>query len=887
MARKPMWVRYLRFYEPDAEAEVTDELGFHLEQKIEELTAAGLSPEEARERSLKEFGDMQKVKLVCQEIVEAKERNRQRRDYFTGWRQDIRYAWRQLRRNPASTVLAVLILALGIGATTAIFSVVYAVVLKPLPFPEPNQMVSVWSTREGIDDEVTPRNFDEWKKGSGSFSQLAAAEPESFTLTDGGEPEQIPGALVSADFFAVFRTGPEKGRTFTQEEDRPGGAHVAVISDRLWRERFSGDAGLVGREIHLNTVPYTVIGIMPRALDLTKTSTQIWTPLALTGQELNWAGGVFEVTGRLKDGRMVGEAQAEMNVLGRRLEMQYPEMNRGRGIRVRSFASELAGDYRQKLFLLLGAVGFVLAIACSNVANLLLARGAARHKEFAIRAAIGADRKRIARQLLTESLLLAMMSAVAGLGLAQAAMKMLISAGRTDVPRIGEAALDPVTLLFALGVTFASSLFFGASPAWQAARQDVQSGLREGGRTSETSVKSRLRDVFIIGQVSLSLMLLMSAGAFIEAALRAERVKPGFAATHVLTARTALPAARYSDAAQLANTYRRMREEIARQPGVISAALTSKAPLTPGDMGVMIKRDAVSTPLREDVAVELRFVSPDYLRTMGIPLEQGREFTLRDKANTPHVAMVSQTLASRLWPGGSAVGQVVRVPELEGEPTWRIAGVASDVHENGLLAKYPAVLYVPIEQLSKNAWHWAGQSLYLAARTKMKANEAARQMEETVHHIDPDLPLGDRATMEQRVAGSIAAARLYSFLLMLLGVSGLLLTTGGIYGVVAYFVSRQTGEIGVRMALGASGATVLWWVVKQGMKPVLLGIVCGLLFSFLLLRVAAHQLYGVESADWWTAAAVIVVVGVTAMAACSIPARRASRIDPIAAIRVS
>ena len=882
--RIPMWRRYLRFYGADPEAEVTDELGFHLEQKIEELKAAGLSPEEARQRSLKEFGDVERVKLVCQGIVEAKERSRQRRDYLTGWRQDVRYAWRQLRRNFGSTLLAVLILALGMGATTAIFSIVYAVVLKPLPFPRPEQMVSVWSTREGIDEEVTPRNFDEWKKGNGSFSQLAAAEPESFTLTDGGEPVQVPGALVSADFFRVFGTGAEEGRTFTLEEDRPGGAHVVVISDGLWKERFGGDAGLVGREIHLNTVPYTVIGIMPRVLDLTKTSTQIWTPLALTGQELSWTGGVFEVTGRLKQGRTLGEAQSEMNVLARRLEMQYPEMNRGRGIRVRSFASTVTGEYRQRLLLLLGAVGFVLAIACSNVANLLLARGAARHKEFAIRAAIGADRKRIARQLLTESLLLAVMSAAAGVGLAQGAMKVLVAAGRADVPRIGEAAMDPVTLLFALGVTFASSLFFGVWPAWQAARQDVQSGLREGGRTSETSVKSRLRDVFISGQVALSLMLLLAAGSFIAAALRAERVKPGFAVAHVMTARTALPTARYSDAAQVANTYRRMREEIEQQPGVTSVALTSKVPLTPGDMGVMIKRDAVATPLREDVAVELRFVSADYLRTMGIPLEQGREFSVRDRANTPHVAMVSETAAQRLWPGGSAVGEVIRVPELEGDSAWRITGVASDAHENGLLTSYPAVLYIPIEQLSKNAWHWAGQSLYIVVRTKMKASEVARRVDETVHRMDPNLPLGDRVTMEQRVAGSMAAARLYSFLLMLLGVSGLVLTTGGIYGVVAYFVNRQTGEIGVRMALGASGARVRWWVLQQGMKPVLLGIGGGLLCSVLLLRVAASQLFG-GSGDWWTVGPVILVVGVTAVAACSIPARRASKVDPMAAMR--
>lgn len=885
MAHVPRWRRYLRLFGPDTAADVDDELEFHLESKVRELIEKGLTPDSARARSLQEFGNVNVVRKICREIAGRNARQLQRKVWLAGWQQDIRYAMKQLKRGALSTALALLTLGLGIGLTTAIFSVVYTVVLKPLPFPNPDRIVALWSTRDGIDDEVTPRNFDAWRKESRSFSNLSAIEPSTFTLTDGGDPVEIPGGLVSREYFRVFGADPKLGRTFTPEEDRPGGARVVVLSNRLWNARFGGDPNIVDRQIHLNAVPYTVIGVMDSSLDLKPGGEELWTPLGLSGQEMNWAGGVLDVIGRLRASTSLKQAQAEMNVLGRALQFRYPDMNRDRGIRVGLFSADLVGDFSLRLLLLLGAAGLVLAIACFDVANLLLARGAARQKEFAIRAAMGAARTRIVRQLLTESLMLALLSAVVGLGAAQLGVRAIVALAPATVPRIAEARLDPVTLIFALLVASGSSVLFGVLPAWQASQLDLQSGLRQGGRTSSGPAAGRLRNGFIAVQAALSFVLLLTAGLFIRAAIAAEHTRPGFDPSSIFTARTALPSAQYRDAAQVRNAYRRIADEIETVPGVLSVALTSKVPLASNAMGLALKRDEVSPPLEKDLAAELRYVSPNYFSVLHIPLEQGRSFSVRDTTGSTPVTIVNRILARRLWPNGVPVRQVIHLPELEAGPAWQVVGVVGDVRDNGLLAEAPPIIYIPVDQVSNNPWHWTEQSLFIVARTKANPALFLRPIEQAVHRIDPSLPLGDVAMMDDRLASSTNSAQLYSSLLILLGTIGLFLTMGGIYGVVAYFVSRQTQEIGIRIALGASNSRILIWILRQGMQPVALGITTGLLIWICLKRSLSSQVYGISSQVPMTAFAVVLVVLGAALVACYVPGRRATRLDPMVAVR--
>jgi putative ABC transport system permease protein len=885
MAHTPRWRRYLRLFGPDTAADVDDELEFHLQSKVQELVEKGLTPEAARERSFEEFGSLNAVRKICQHIAGENARQRERKLYFAGWRQDIVYAIKQLKRGALSTTLALLTLASGIGLTTAIFSIVYGVVLKPLPFPNPNRIVTLWSTRDGIDDEVTPRNFDAWRKESRSFSNVSAMEPSTFTLTGGENPVQLPGGLVSSAFFAVFGAKPKLGRTFTPEEDRPGGARVVILSNRLWKTQFSADPNVIDRQIHLNAVSYTVIGVMDSPLDLKPGGEQLWTPLALSGQEMNWTGGVLEVVGQLRASTSLKQAQAEMNVIARELQIRYPEMNHDRGIRVGLFSADLVGDYSRRLFLLLGATGFVLAIACFDVANLLLARGAARQKEFAIRAAVGAARTRIVRQLLTESLVLGLTSAILGLGAAQLAIKAIVALAPATVPRIAEAQINPITLAFALLAACGSSVLFGIFPAWQASQSDVQAGLRQNGRASSGPVTGRLRNVFIGVQAALSVVLLLTADVFISAALGAEHTKPGFDPSKLLTVRTALPAAQYRDAAHIRNTYKRIADETQSVPGVLSVALTSKVPLASNTMGLAVKREAVSPPVERDLAADLRYVGPNYFSSLHVPLERGRDFSARDSADSTPVTIVNRTLARRLWPNGIQLGQTIRFPELERASPWQVVGIVGDVRDNGLLAEAPPTIYIPIDQVLTNPWHWTEQSLFLVVRTKANPALFLRPIRQAVHRIDPNLPFGDVATMDERLASSTNSARFYSSLMVLLGLIGLLLTIGGIYGVVAYFVTRQTQEIGIRIALGASNSRILSWIVRQGIQPVALGVTSGVLIWFSLMRWLSGQVYGISSGVPMTAPAVALTVMGVALFACYIPARKATRLDPMAAAR--
>lgn len=886
MADTPLWRRYLRFFGSDVEADVEDELRFHLEAEVDELVQRGWSVEAARAEARRQFGDVAAARRICRRLAKENEKRMRRAEYLFGWRRDVAYGWRQLRRRWATTLLAVLTLGMGIGAVAAVFSMVDAVVLRPLPFPDASRIVTVWSTRQGRDDEVTPRNFDSWRRGARSFSQMAALEPATYTLSEAGEAAQVAGSAVTAGYFSVFGVSPLFGRTFTSDEDRPPRPRLVVLSHRLWRERFAGDRGVLGRRIRLNREPYTVIGVMRASFDLRPEGELLWVPLALSGQEMNWTGGVLRVFGRLRAGAAIEQARAEMAVMGRILRARYPETNRGLDIRVGEFAADLVGDYRQRLLILLAAVGSVLLIACANVANLLLARGAGRGHELTIRAALGATRSRLVRQLLTESLLLALTGAALGLLIASASIEVAKSLGTAIVPRLGEASVDGPVLTVVLGLALACTLLCGMAPALRAARLDLQSALGQVGRGTAGLGRDGARNAYIAVEVGLALVLLVAAGLLIRTGVAAQRVDPGFVSGRVVTGRTALPPAVYKTAGEVVGAYERILETLAGEPGVDSAALTTKVPLGASGMGEVLKPNAVAPPLKEELAAELRYVSAGYFATMRIPLLRGREFSRHDRAGSAQAVVVDESLARRLWPGGDAVGQALRLPEFDtGDPVWVVAGVVADVHDNGLMADPPAVVYVPFEQVPIQPWQWTEQSLYLVARTRTGTLDGSGLLHVALQGVDSNLPLGDVRTMDQRLERSISTARFYTLLLTILGLCGLVLTAAGIYGVVAYCVTRQRAEIGIRMALGATRGAVLLFVVRQGMRPVFTGVGFGIVASLAVSRTLAADLYGAGAMDPLTLTAVACVLAAVAVLACYVPARQAAKVDPMIALR--
>ncbi len=883
MSRTPVWRRYLRFFGADINADVGDELSFHLDTKVDELVAQGWTREAARVEARRQFGDITVVHEICEQLGTETHERAKRAQYFLGLRLDIVDGFRQLSKRWPTSLLAVLILGIGIGAVAAVFSMLHAVVLRPLPFPNPDRIVTVWSTREGHDDVVTPRNFAAWRHDSRSFTKLAALERTTFTLSDGGNATQVPGGEVTADFFSVFGVSPMFGRTFTSEEDRPPRLRLVVLSHRLWQERFAADRGVLGRQIHLNREPYTVIGVMPARFDLRSAGEQFWIPLALSDREMQW-GSVLYVFGRLRPHLKLKEARSEMTVIGRALQARYPEMNRGCDIRVGEFAADLVGDYRQQLLILLGAVGSVLLIACANVANLLLARGAGRSRELNIRAALGASRSRIIRQLLTETFLLGLAGAVLGLLVTGGSIGIAKSVAANVVPRLGEASIDATVLIIVLGLALACTLVCGTLPALRAARTDLQSALGHSGRSSAGLARDRARNAYITVEVGLALVLLIAAGLLIRAAVAAQTVHPGFVPDRVVTGRTALPSRVYNTANQVVGAYERILRALASQPGVQSAAVTSKVPLGTSAMGVVVKPNAVAPPLKDQFSTDVQYVSVEYFRTMQIPLLRGREFSPHDRTGSAQVMLVNETLAHRLWPGQEAVGQTIRLNDLDfGSPVWEVIGVVADVHDDGLMAAPPAVLYVPFAQVPIHPWQWTEQALYLVARTHTLAGSETLQA--ALRQVDSELPLGDVRSMDQRLEQSMSAARFYTLVLTILGLCGLVLTAAGVYGVVAYFVGRQRAEIGIRIALGSTPAGVLLFVVRQGMRPVLSGIALGIIASLAASRALASQLYGVRPMDPLTFASVGFVLLAVAVLACYLPARQAVQVDPMIALR--
>ena len=808
-------------------------------------------------------------------------------DTFADVRQDLAYAVRQLARTPAFTAIATLTLALGIGATTAIFSAVESVVLRPFPFAHPERVVSVTERWQGSEGDVSDGNFVDWYARQTAFEQLAAEQFTDFTLADATSTDRLIGALVTRDFFAVFGVRPALGRTFRPEEDEPGADGVVVLSDALWRTRFGGDPRLVGQEVRLNGYPRTVIGVMPPWFDPTTSGEQLWVPAAFTpdrkAQHDEHHNRVF---GLLKPGASLARARAELNVVQRELNARYPNKNGTRTVTVRPFDEVIVGDYRERLLVTLGAVGFVLLIACANVANLLLARGAARAKELAVRMALGASRGRIVRQLLTESAVLGLASAALGLAFAYGSMNVLVGAAPAGIPRLGDTRVDLAVLAFAVTAALASSAVFGLVPALRASKRDVQSTLREGGRGAGVP-RDRVRQGLVVAEVALACTLLAGAGLLVRSALYLQQVKPGFDPRGAVTARVALAALQYQDPVRALQAFHALNERLATLPGVEAASLASTAPLVGGDFthGITVEGQP-PTDLEHHIQAASRFTVPGYLATVRIPLVRGRDFTPADVAGAQRVAIVSEAFARRAWPNTDPIGKRFTCCDGRGDdPRWKtVVGVAGDVRSDGPTAGLHPEFYIPLDQMPVEAWDWTGRSMTVVARVDRAndAREAATMsaIRAAVRAVDPGIPVYRMRPMRDLVRGATAEARFNALLLGLLGAVGLVLAMAGIYGVVAYVVAQRTMEIGIRLALGSSPGNVVRLLALQGARPILLGIALGTALAFIAVRLVRTAVYGVSLTDPTALAGAAVVLFLAGMAAVLVPARRAARVDP-------
>ncbi len=792
---------------------------------------------------------------------------------------DLRYAVRTLRKSPVFTTATVLTMALTIGANTAIFSVVNAVLIRPLPFASPDRLMQVAERNDRLNIPnfaASVLNYLSWKEQNRSFEGLGAIGSGIYTLTGRGDPEQINGATISPSLLPILGIQPVIGRGFREGDDLPGAAPVALISQALWRHRFARERSAVGAHITLNGIDHTVVGIAPDGLPFL-TAGDIWTPLIVDpGREIR-LNHVITVVGRLRPGVTPRQAQTEMDLVATRVGAQFPEV-REWGIRLLDFAGTIVpGSLRTALLVLLGAVGFVLLIACANVANLLLSRAASRQKEIAVRTALGASRGRMLAQLLTESLLLSAAGGVAGLLAALWSVRMMnrfLPQGLLPVP---EVAVDSSVLFFALAVTLATGLLFGVAPAWHAARADLNTVLKQGSRSSIGGQRLIVRNGLVAGELALATILLIGAGLLMQSVLRLQQVRVGFRPERVLTFQLAAPAARYPNQVKRWALYRDALQSLAAIPGVSGAAMSSGIPMGQGNYtrspfmptGASILPDGASVP------IDWRIVSPGYFRLMGIPLLSGRDFTDQDGPGATDVIAVSAAAAQKFWGKENPIGKKIHRPTLTSSFT--VIGVVGDVRHNALNQEFPCLYFSAATRLAP--------LMDIVIRTQGRPESVLASARTRIHDLDPELPLSNVRTVEEYVYNNAAQPRLNAALLGVFAGVALLIAAIGVYGVLAYSVNQRTREIGLRMALGAQQSAVLFWIAGQGMVVAVAGIGIGLAGAYALSRLLASLLFDIQPRDSLTFTAVAALLSAVALAACLVPARRASRVDPMVALR--
>src|SRR5262245_17998870 len=817
------------------------------------------------------------------QMAHQKSRTKHMRTLF----QDLRFGVRMLIKQSGFTLIAMLTLALGIGANTAIFSVVNAVLLRALPYPEPGRLVRFWESNPGrgwLEFAASAPNFADWRKQQSVCEQLAAYEFNTFNFTGSGEPERVAALRVTANLFSVLGVAPAHGRDFLSEDEQSGRNHVAILSDGLWQRRFGADPNLIGRQIQLSGESYTIVGVMPPRLQLTQ-GTELWTPLTLVTLDPAGAnrstGHNLSVIGRLKPGVGLAQAQVSMDTIARQLEQQYPESNTGWGVRMNTFYDWIVPEQiRRSMLTLFAAVGFVLLISCANVANLLLARASARRLEMAIRAAMGASRWRVMRQLLAESALLSALGGLVGSSLAFWCTNLIKASTALNIPRLNETRLDVKALGFTFLIALGAGLIFGLAPAWQASRLALNETLKEGGR-SGGGKRQRLLGALVIAEVALALTLLVGAGLMIRSFMHLQNVPLGFEPNHVLTMRLALPTAKYGQGAPRVNFFNQLLQRLRATPGVIDASAIYNLPLAGGDWAEEVTlAGRAAAPSGTPLPAEVNAVTPRYFQTMGIPLLAGRDFTEQDRGafwigESPWTLIVNETFARCCWPNENPIGKRSRFGD---NVFGTVIGVVGDVRSQSLEREARPAFYV-----SHGHFSWPALTIVVRASAPPEAMTAALRAQ--VYALDHDLPVYNIRPMERIVSNAAGQPRFQTLLLGLFSAAALSLAAIGIYGVMAYTVTQRTHEIGVRMALGARTRDTLRHVLGQGMKLVLIGATLGLAGAFVAARALKSMLFGVSPADPLTFAAVTVFLALVAFAACWIPARRATKVDPLVALR--
>ena len=808
---------------------------------------------------------------------------------------DLRFALRALRHSPAFTLGAILVLALGIGANTAIFSIVNAVLLRPLPFDDPDRLAQVWHVPPAKSFpgltlfSVSPANFLDWQAQSTSFEGLAVYGGRSLTLGGKDQPEMLAAAAVPPEFFSVLRTNPLLGRTFSADENRPGAAHAIILGYRLWRDRFASDRNIVGRTVTIDSEPYLVVGVMPDSFRL-PTWAKAWVPLAWTNEERAVRGNHnYMVVGRLKPGINIAQAKSELASISSRLEQLYPADDKGWGATAIPLREQMVSDVRTAILVLLGAVAFVLLIACANVANLVLAKTLARRKEIAIRNALGASRAAILRHILSETVLLSAIGGALGFLLARLTLNLSNTFLAQNLPSFADITLDLQVLAFTTLVSVLAGVLAGLIPSLRFSRVDVNESLKLGqSRGTSDSGGSRTRNALVVSEVALSLVLLIGAGLMVRTLLGLRAVSLGFDSANVLTMSVNVTRTKFPTPAQQINFFNELLQRVRALPGVESAGTIDSLPLN-GEGGshqpFSIEGRPV-LPMSEQPEVDVRLISAGYLRTMHIPVIRGRDLLDSDAAGRPGVALISEALARRFWPNEDPIGKHLTLTFFPDVPR-EVVGIVGDIKLDSLNETRPVdTIYVSLGQLTVPPGEsWRSFGLTLAVRTQSDPHSATSAVTEAIHQVGSDVPVTDVLSMDDVITQSMSSQRYTLFLLGAFASLALLLAAVGIYGVLSYTVRRRVREIGIRMALGASNSDVLKLVVSDGMKPILIGIAIGLAAALALSRLVASLIFGVKPTDPLTYAAVATLLLLVGLAANTLPALRATRIEPVRTLR--
>ncbi|HVX41215.1 MAG TPA: ABC transporter permease [Gemmatimonadaceae bacterium] len=886
--RSPSWRRYLRFWGNDPGGDLDDELRFHLEARYDEYVASGMSPADARAEVARRFGDLTRVREQCATIDTQWRRERSMRESVSRIGGELRVAARSLRKTPAFTFAAALALALGIGATTAMLSVVRAVLLEPLPYHDADRLVV--ALHDGR-NPVAPANFADWRAQTHSFTDMAAAELWSPSLTGGDDPEQLSGLHVTSNMLPLLGVKPLLGRTFTPAEELPGGEHVVLLSYGLWQRHFAGNPAVVGTTVSMDGNRYTIVGVMPKTFQFAPfwaTHAELWAPLVLEPRITSRTGQSLRVFARLKPGVTLTQARADLASVTSRLEREYPGTNQH--VELVPLKEKVVGDIRTPLVVLLVAVAFVLLIACANVAHMLLARGAARHREIAIRTALGATRGRLVAQLLTETILLAALGGAAGLGLAIVGVRALVAASPAIIPRVSTVHVDAGVLVIASGITLVTALAFGLMPALRAAQVDLAETFRDGDRaSSDGRGRIRMRGALVASEFALALVLLVGAGLMIRSFAALERVDPGFDPRNVVSMVVSTVGTPAADPDRHAAFYVDALTRVQAIPGVVAASYVNHRPLD-GDLWGFpfhIEGRPIPKPGASPTAT-YRVVFPGYFGTMRIPLLRGRDIATTDRAGAPGVVVINEYMARAHWPGQDAIGKRITLDD----STWfTVVGIVKNV-VRGDLADPPAeeMYFSFLQQPAYVNGTGASRAMTLVARVACSESpcDAARfagPIRGAIRSVERAAPISAVTTMGTLMADATAESRFYVALLAAFAIVAVVLAAVGIYAVMSYAVSRRTHEIGIRMALGAEPAAVLRSVVRQGLAVAALGASTGLVAAIALTRLMRGILFGVSPTDAVTLASVTALLFVVAVVASLAPAFRAVRINPLIALR--